>query len=266
MKKVLLISILCFAFGGIVQAQQQTDTLNIFFDIGKSAIDDNNAKLLDRLISEKNVLIYIYGYTDFLGNAEYNRQLSKKRSENVQDYLISRGINKSNIVFSKGEGVYPNSAEKNRQDFLDKGIQAHRMVQVVYSIKSQSVNSQEKLSAENLVVGNNIVLENIIFVGGTAKFYSVAYPVLKELFELMQKYSTLKIEIQGHVCCTYEGMEEPLSLSRAMAVYNYLVENGIDSTRMTYKGFGATRKKFPLEQNEREKQRNRRVEILILEK
>jgi outer membrane protein OmpA-like peptidoglycan-associated protein len=114
------------------------------------------------------------------------------------------------------------------------------------------------------------VLEEILFHPDSDEFLTEAYPVLAEFLKAMQKYSTLKIEIQGHICCSIEDSDEftgkPLSISRAEAVYNYLVEKGINSTRMTYKGFGSTRKRFPLEQNEHEMSMNRRVEILILEK
>ena len=90
----------------------------------------------------------------------------------------------------------------------------------------------------------------------------------------MQKYPTLKIEIQGHICCQKEDIRKEynveggilLSINRAKAVYNYLVKNGIAPARMTYEGYGGFHKRYPLEQNRYEREMNRRVEILILEK
>jgi outer membrane protein OmpA-like peptidoglycan-associated protein len=254
----------------ITHAQQQTDTLNIFFDVGKSVIDNNNAKLLDKIISEKNIAaIHIYGYTDFLGSAAFNQQLSKERSASVCDYLVHKGINRKNIVLVKGEGVHANSAEENRQDLSDKGIQAHRMAQVIYA-KPQTISIKEELSEKNLVVNNSILLENVLFHDNITRFLPESYSDLEILHEIMQKYPTLKIEIQGHVCCGYDGEETAsgarLSISRAEAVYDYLVKKGIDSARMTAKGYGGTRKRYPLERNDYEKSMNRRVEILILER
>jgi len=274
--KIILTSIICLIISGLVKAQQQTETLNIFFDINKSAVDNNNAKSLDKLISDKNVSsITIYGYTDFLGSVEYNQQLSEKRSSNVRNYLISKGINIEKITQSKGEGIHPGSEEQSRQDFSDRGIQAHRMVKVAYTVAyssddSKSSDESVKLSDENVVAGNKIVLENIIFYVNSDKFIPQSYPTLRELLETMQKFPTLKIEIQGHICCspvdTDEYTGKPLSISRAEAVYNYLVRNGIDSNRMTYSGFGSTRRRFPLERNTYEEDMNRRVEILVLER
>lgn len=271
MKNFIIFSLLLAVLASTAQTQPHTDTLSVFFDIGKSAVDAANAKSLDKLINDKNITdISIIGYTDFLGGVQYNQLLSEKRSENVCKYLINKGISEKKIRLSIGKGIHPNSKEENRKEMSDKGIQAHRMVQVVYSIKLQDSTPKESLPDENIVVGNSIILENIIFYGNSDKFLPESYPALKELLDVMLKYATLKIEIQGHICCEGRDPSEftgkPLSISRAEAVYNYLIDKGIDSTRMTYKGFGSTRKRFPLEQNLYEQTMNRRVEILILEK
>lgn len=130
----------------------------------------------------------------------------------------------------------------------------------------------QHLSEQNFVKDNTIVLENIIFQPGKDIFLTESYPALEQLLEVMQKNPLLKIEIQGHICCRDSSYEDqscngkPLSLCRAKAVYDYLVDYGIDSTRLKYKGFGATRKRYPLEQTKQEQSMNRRVEVLILEK
>jgi outer membrane protein OmpA-like peptidoglycan-associated protein len=270
MKKVLLMSMLwCIALCSIVHAQQQIDTLRVFFAIDKSMVDNSNAKLLDKLIADTGISsIAIYGYADFLGSAAYNRQLSEKRSASMSDYLMAKGINRKKIILVKGEGIHPNSAEENRQDFSDKGIQAHRVVQVVYSTKSQDSSNGKKLSEEIFKENAHIVLENILFYNNSDRFRPESFHALEELLEIMQEYSTLKIEIQGHICCHSEHYidKDSVSLRRAKAVHDYLIENGIDSTRLSYKGFGSSRKIYPLEQDEYERTMNRRVEILILEK
>jgi len=280
--RILVASTLFFALFCIVDAQQQADTLTIFFDIDKAFVDENKADLLDKLIADKNAAsISILGYTDFLGKTAYNQQLSEKRSANVRHYLIEKGVDHQHIVSIEGKGVHPNSVEKNRKDPSDKGIQEHRMVQVIYTTKPNKSNlPKEKvetpeiinLSEEKLVVNNIITLKHIHFHFATHDIHPESYPALEELYEVMQKISTLKIEIHGHICCFDEGREaltaegKPLSLSRAQVVRDYLIEKGIDASRLSYKGFGSTRRLYPLERNEYEKSMNRRVEILILER
>jgi len=55
-----------------------------------------------------------------------------------------------------------------------------------------------------------------------------------------------------------------LSVQRAKFVYTHLLQQGIQASRMSYKGFGASHKLYPEENNEREKELNRRVEIKVL--
>jgi len=288
----------------IINAQQQTDTLVIFFDIDQSLIDDKNAEPLNEFVTNNNIIsISIYGYTDFLGSVEYNRQLSEKRSTNVNNYLLKKGIARESIVISKGEGVHPNSAEENRQDHSDKGIQDHRIVKVIYATNSQynqlseQYNQQSeghiplseeynqsleekpvknrldektvfKLSEEDLVV-KNLIITNIRFYFNSTALHPESYSILEDLLKTMQKHNKLKIEIRGHICCQkndwlfFRSRRESLSRNRAKVVYEYLIDNGIKSTRLKYKSFGSNHKIYPNERNEYERQMNRRVEIKI---
>ena len=90
----------------------------------------------------------------------------------------------------------------------------------------------------------------------------------------MQDNPKLEIEIQGHICCIPSGdgpdFDEPgsmkLSVNRAKAIYGYLVHNGIDKSRLSYKGLGADYKLIWEERTEHDRETNRRVEIKILKK
>lgn len=288
---VIILTLILCSTSIVLNAQQQIDTLRIFFDIDQSIIDDGNAKLLDKLILHKEInAISICCYADFLGSKEYNQQLSKKRSRNIYNYLLNQGINRAQILFCKGVGVHPNSSASNRQDISDKGIQAHRVAEIIYTVVSQKIHALEEpleerlimnestlekeisathnLRIEELIVNNTIELENIYFYSNEYEFRSESYPALVELFEIMQANPTLKIEIQGHIFSAGFNNEvyiedKPLSLCRAQKVFNYLVENGIDPSRMTCKGYGATSQRYDQPED---RWRNMRVEILILEK
>jgi outer membrane protein OmpA-like peptidoglycan-associated protein len=92
---------------------------------------------------------------------------------------------------------------------------------------------------------------------------------------LMRDYPTLRIRIEGHICCVvaknadgydYDSQDFNLSVNRAKEIYDILEEKGIDDTRMEYKGFGKTRPLAWPEQTEEDENKNRRVEIRILQK
>ena len=109
------------------------------------------------------------------------------------------------------------------------------------------------------------------FIGGRDEFREESYESLRELLAIMKEQSDLKIEIQGHVCCT-DGRDGPniltgkgnLSEDRAKAVFDYLVRNGIAEKRMRYKGFAGMKKLIDPELSESDQQKNRRVEIQVL--
>jgi outer membrane protein OmpA-like peptidoglycan-associated protein len=117
---------------------------------------------------------------------------------------------------------------------------------------------------KNVAVGETFAVNSVQFYGGSATLLPGAFPVLDGLVEQLKNNPNLEISIEGHICC-YPTDEENLSEKRAKTVFNYLVAKSIDTSRLTYRGFGHTR---PLteERTAEEQQQNRRVEIRITKK
>ena len=79
----------------------------------------------------------------------------------------------------------------------------------------------------------------------------------------MKQYGKMRLEIHGHTDNVGEDeYNMKLSERRASAVVNYLIQNGISSSRLEYKGFGSSK---PIASNDTEegRQENRRVEVYI---
>lgn len=141
-------------------------------------------------------------------------------------------------------------------------------------ISSGNNNLAAKIADTATKVGSNIILKNLNFIGGRHLLLKESIPILHELLDVMQANPQLNIEIQGHICCMpgrQDGVDMDygtpnLSVNRAKVVYEYLLQNGIDSSRISYKGFGH---QYPLawpEDTELNRSTNRRVEIKILKK
>lgn len=77
---------------------------NVYFDNGQTTIESEFNNRLNRVVTLMNehsgVVVTLKGYTDKSGNLELNFKLSKKRSEAVKLYLISKGISASRIDIS----------------------------------------------------------------------------------------------------------------------------------------------------------------------
>jgi len=110
-----------------------------------------------------------------------------------------------------------------------------------------------------------VVLKNIFFDTDEYVLKPESFVELNKLYELMVANASLKIEIGGHTDNTGgKDHNRVLSENRAKAVYDYLINKGIDAGRMSYKGYGDTR---PIDTNATEEGRanNRRTEFKVIE-
>jgi outer membrane protein OmpA-like peptidoglycan-associated protein/tetratricopeptide (TPR) repeat protein len=90
--------------------------------------------------------------------------------------------------------------------------------------------------------------------------------VLDQLLDFLTDNKNISIEVQGHTDnIGNDASNLKLSENRARSVYNYLKEQGIDETRLTFKGFG---KSMPVADNTSEEGRskNRRTVFVITRK
>lgn len=253
--KILIVFLL---LSGKVLGQKQFE---VFFDFNKDF--PNKASILEVnewLSKNKNVeIIRLLGYCDSIDTKDYNKRLAERRIENVQVLL-----EKSGLKFSK-------ELEKTAfgKDFKQSKIQAENRKVLIFYNEPSAVPIVAELTKKlkDSKVGETITLPKIYFFNNSARIVPKSNPVLFELLCAMEENPTLKIEIQGHICCQYKIDPGDISTARARAIYSYLLRNKIDRKRMRYKGFGVTRPVHPIpEQNEQEEDDNRRVEILIIEK
>ncbi len=115
-------------------------------------------------------------------------------------------------------------------------------------------------------VGLSVRLNNIFFDLDKTILKPESFPELDRVVELMDQNPNLKIEIGGHT--DSQGSEEynqKLSQGRAEAVMNYLLEQAIDTERVTAVGYGENKPEVPND-TEKNRQINRRVAFTILNK
>ena len=108
-----------------------------------------------------------------------------------------------------------------------------------------------------------IILNNIFFDTGSSVLKDDSHYELNKLYELLKTNPDLKIQINGHTDDIGEvAVNQKLSEDRAKAVYDYLASKGIDSKRLSYKGFGESK---PIVENKdsHSRQTNRRTEFEI---
>lgn len=290
--KCLLVLVLFFLSSPIFA---NDTTIVVHFSTNQATISTHEqAKILNsiqpKITAIQNVMVL--GHTDQIGSEKYNQQLSTKRAKTVQQFLIANGINANLITIVEGKGK--TELLTNLADAKSKQLNRRVTIQLNYTVEPdedviitpkqpEKIEEKDKKSTKTTLTttikdtatkqGDNLVLKNINFIGGRHIFLEESFVALQELYEAMNEIPTLKIDIQGHICCqetNEDGTDldtgtKDLSVRRAKAVYDFLIGKGINKDRMSFRGF-ARRNPLVEETSEENRRLNRRVEIKILSK
>ncbi|GIK70437.1 MAG: cell envelope biogenesis protein OmpA [Bacteroidota bacterium] len=145
-----------------------------------------------------------------------------------------------------------------------------------YAFSSQLVSSgldvvgkpqlRPKLEVQPIEVGKAYRINDINFETNSYELNHRAKIVIDEFVDFLKLNPKIKIAIQGHTDDVGKAEDNmALSHNRARVVYEYIIEKGINSQRLSYKGFGKTVPLVP-NTNEINRAKNRRTEFLIVEK
>ncbi|MEI9919873.1 MAG: OmpA family protein [Bacteroidota bacterium] len=108
-----------------------------------------------------------------------------------------------------------------------------------------------------------IVLNEVLFEVNSYKLKKELYPKLDSIVMFLKQNPSTKIEISGHTDNTgSEAHNLKLSENRADAVAEFVVDKGIETSRVTFNGYGSARPIAP-NNTDQGRRKNRRVEILI---
>lgn len=127
------------------------------------------------------------------------------------------------------------------------------------------INTQ-KIEIKPIEVGEAYKINNINFATNSYEITPKITLVLNEFISFLKENPKVKVAIHGHTDNIGDSNENlVLSENRAKEVFNYLILEDIDPTRLSFKGFGASK---PIADNKTEEGRakNRRTEFVVVEK
>lgn len=129
---------------------------------------------------------------------------------------------------------------------------------------AQIANVEKVKNANGKTIRLVITLKNdILFETGNAALSSESVSTLNGLLRVLKKYPKNNIIVAGYTDSTgSNAVNQPLSVQRAKAVYDYLTANGLKTKSISYVGYGSAN---PVASNDTAAGRamNRRVELLI---
>lgn len=151
-----------------------------------------------------------------VGDDGSNRK-AMTRNDGTFDFPLQLGV--SYVMLAGGEG-YLNA----RQSFATDTIEEDADYRVDFKLVS--------LTKPNVV-------ENIFYDYNKAVLRPESKESLDELVQMMNMHPNITIEMSAHTDRVgSDRYNEALSERRAKAVVDYLIDSGVDSGRMTYKGYG----------------------------
>ena len=243
-------------------AQQEIIEYEAFFLHNKSELTDlEKDKFLvfhDSILANYSISnVLIAGYTNEIGVYEYNHRLSTNRAHYIHQLINNEKLKTPIKVEGKGE------IKTLTQDDLDFQLIKNRKAVINYflDIKKKNISSITEFK-----VGEKMTVRNIGFFPDSPMYLPESKNTLENLAADLLQNKTYYIQIQGHIYDPNNYLKNrnfvddnpTLSEDRAKTIYDYLIQKGIDSTRLSFVGFGG---KFPLYKNPQD---DRRVEIEVV--
>ena len=99
-----------------------------------------------------------------------------------------------------------------------------------------------KLTDTNVVVGQTYTTNQILFTVGKTGILEQSEVIVDSIVTFLNANKNVKIEIQNH--CDSRGspvLNNNLTMARAQAITDYLIQKGINKDRLMPKGYGETK-------------------------
>ncbi len=190
--------------------------------------------------------------------------------------MVKQGISSSRLTY-RGYGsskpAYTNRTKRgraaNRRIEIKVLMKKEESSDKLVDEKEDAFDNKQNASLKDLFhkkVGEPLLLNHVVFEPNMFTINDTNTVQVDSLFELLKYNSSLKIEIMGYT--DKSGIEDKnitLSINRAKAVYDRLIELGIEENRLFFSGCGSEN---PIAPNTYRWGRdlNRRIEIVLLEK
>jgi outer membrane protein OmpA-like peptidoglycan-associated protein/tetratricopeptide (TPR) repeat protein len=205
-----------------------------------------------------NVVTYVKGIV-------YDKETKKPLKTNIQIYDLSTGKVFSTLTSDAVNGEFLTTLPAGKNYACQILQDGYLFYSENFSLEEVKDSKPYKLNIQlsPLKVGQVVVLNNIFYDPNLFSLKEESKTEMNTILDLLKKNPTLKIEIGGHTDNTGSDYKNQiLSENRAKAVFEYLMENEIAESRVTYKGYSSTK---PVSTNDTEegKAKNRRTEITI---
>lgn len=267
-----------------------------FFNPSTNLIKKESQEYLQEVVDayekhkDKGVKLTIIGYTDHVQtkiekinqsswfrtyandlSVESSQEIALKYASYIHDQLIDKGL-PEDIIIVEQRGGLDNLYTRVTSEGRDKN---YRAMLSMYIDKDKNADSDNDGVADskdqckytptghpvNADGCSEILYLTIFYNANSSVIQDISSTKLKKVIDFMKKYPRYNALLYGHASSEGTNLENQiLSEKRALSVRNYLINQGIDSSRLSVYGRAAA---DPIVPNDTEEGRskNRRVEI-----
>ncbi len=193
----------------------------------------------------------------------------------VKSTPVGANISYSRLSDEKVEGIASSNPLTGHYSIVlpvgeHYGFSIHKEGYLFYSDNIDATKIDETttitrdITLKPVEIGSQIVLKNIFFDFNKTELLPESIGELNRLLQLMKDNPRIRVEIAGHTdSIGSDDYNAKLSTARAQAVAAWLVERGIDTARISAKGYGKTK---PIATNDTEdgRSQNRRVTFTVV--
>jgi outer membrane protein OmpA-like peptidoglycan-associated protein len=270
MIRCLILLLLLAATRPTMSQRSRTDTLLIHFAFDKSEIRPADSSILADTHGGADSIL-IVGYTDTVGSTGYNLKLSRHRAEAARAALLR------SLTSAQAQSQLPIRLEaRGKTNPLPGDDSLSRRVEILVFYKvaapiAQTPPPDTPRARPDDEPDTTFALDNINFVANTPILTDAARQALPGSVAFLRNFSDHYLEIDGF--CNSPGAPLPptdplfiLSVKRAKFIYDYLIQQGFDSTHLRYKGLGNASPVIAHPTTREESDKNMRVEIRVFHK
>ena len=181
--------------------------------------------------------------------------------------ITIKGDKKTNFKLDAADGKYEQEIPKTGWYMLSAAAEGYINAVDSVSVDDPDMSPVTKdVYLQPIEIGLTVRLKNIYFDFDKTSLKSQSFVELNKVVDFLKQNHTVEIEISGHT--DSKGSDDynlNLSQGRSQAVVDYLISQGIDSSRLAAHGYGETK---PIDTNDTEEGRanNRRVEFTVVKK
>ncbi|AYM99428.1 OmpA family protein [Chryseobacterium sp. 3008163] len=272
----LIFFFIFFSFYSLNSAQMLS---SVYFKNNSYVLNQESKNKLDSLaLLKSNLTFRIFGNCDPSGNLSLNKKLSENRANAVSEYLKGKISSKIKLQTTVGLGVEKQINDNSTEDLREKNRRVDVFIEKSFApgekISRKAYPSFLNTKIAMMKVKDTFSLPDVNFIGGRHFWLPNGNTNLLRLSKILKENQSLEVELQGHICCDYENFDGEdidlktfnLSWTRATAIKDYLLKQGIEKNRIMVKGLGHLNPVVYPEITEADRIKNRRVELVLTKK